>query len=371
MKTLYKNCKIISQGLILEGGLLAMDGIIERILQSPREDAAADKVIDLKGNYLAPGFIDTHIHGLDGFGVDGKNPRDLLEMSKILSGQGVIAFAPAIYTDKLDDMLLTLDKLSRAVGSEKGARILGFHIEGPFLSHAKPGAAKPGDIQPVNIKSAQKLYDAARCHIAAMTCAPELDGIAELAKFAKKHNFILQAGHTDATYEEMRKAVKLGIRHSTHLFNAMSVIHHRAPGAPGAILTEYGFTTEIIADNVHLHPAVLKMILKLKGPGNVVLVTDSINPAGKKKGMANGEAVRMEGGVFRRKSDGVIAGSALTMLRGIKNLVKLGYPLAHASMAASDNPAALYDLNCGVMAEGKAAQFAVLDEKLNLKQIVF
>ena len=367
MRTLYKNCKIISKGRVFEGSLLVSDGFIERIFQSPGEDAAADKTVDLKGNYLAPGFIDTHIHGL---GAGGNILHDLLEMSIKLRSQGVIAFAPTIYTGKLDDMLFTLNKLSRIVGTEKGAKILGFHLEGPFISPLKHGAMRPRDIQPVSIESAQKLYDAARGHIAAMTCAPELDGIAGLAKFAQKHNFILQAGHTNATYEEMLKAAKLGIRHSTHVFNAMNALHHRAPGTPGAILTEDCFTAEIIADKVHLHPALLKMILKLKGPGNIVLVTDSINPAAKKEGMANGEAVRMEKGVFRRNTDGVIAGSALTMLKGIKNLVRLGYPLAFASMAASDNPAALYNLNFGVIEEGWAAQFAVLDEKLNLKHVI-
>ncbi|MDR0646075.1 MAG: N-acetylglucosamine-6-phosphate deacetylase [Elusimicrobiota bacterium] len=374
MKTLFYNGKIISGGTIIEGGLLVENGIIGEIFDSPALIAAAldasDKKIDLKRNYLAPGFIDTHIHGCGGFGTDTKNPQDLLAMSEILLKQGVIAFAPTIYPANIDDMAALLKRFSSIIGAEKGAEILGFHLEGPFISPEKLGVMKPQDIRPVNMEDAQKLYSAANGKIFSMTAAPELENIDKLAAFAKEHNFILQAGHTNATYEQAEYGASLGITHATHLFNAMSGLNHRAPGTAGAVLTDDRFSAEIIADGVHLAPAIVKMILMLKGPSNVILVSDSINPAGTAKGIANGEEVVLSGGVFKRKVDNVIAGSAASMLQSVKNLVKWGYPLEYASMAASDNPARLHNLNVGSIQKGKNARLIILDKELNLLETI-
>jgi N-acetylglucosamine-6-phosphate deacetylase len=371
MKTLFYNGKIISCGAIIDGAVLAENGIISDILPSSFTTAAADKKIDLNGNYLAPGFIDTHIHGCGGFGTDTKNPQDLLIMSEVLLKQGVIAFAPTIYPANIDDMAALLKKFSSVIGSEKGAKILGFHLEGPFISPEKLGVMKPQDIRPVSIDIMQKLYRAANGRIFAMTVAPELESIDKLAAFAKEHKFVLQAGHTNATYEQAENAAGLGITHATHLFNAMRCFNHREPGVSGAILSDGRFTAEIIADGVHLAPAVVKIVLMLKGPSNVVLVSDSINPAGKNEGFANGEEVLLSGGVFRRKADNVIAGSALSMIESVKNLVKWGYPLQYASAAASDNPARLHNLNIGSIQKGKAAQFIILDKDLNFQEVIF
>jgi N-acetylglucosamine-6-phosphate deacetylase len=230
---------------------------------------------------------------------------------------------------------------------------------------------KPESIQPVNLDSAQKIYEASGGNIAAMTAAPELENIDKLAAFATANNFILQAGHTNATYEETLRAADFGIKHATHLFNAMSALNHRSPGASGAILSDERFSAEVIADGVHLHPAIVKIILMLKCPDKAVLITDSLNPTGRGEGRANGEEVKFEGGVFRRKADGVIAGSALTMLEGVRNLVKWGCPLAIASMAASDNPAALYGLDFGILEEGKTVRLVALDQNLNLQKVIF
>lgn len=371
MKTLFFNGNIISKGKVFPGMVLLKDGVIENILPSPFALPQADKMVDLQGSYLAPGFIDTHIHGFGGFGTDNKNPDDLLKMSKLLMATGVIAFCPTIYPSKTEDMVETLTKLSTVVGKEEGAKIIGFHLEGPFISPEKPGVMKPEDIQPVTVEAMQKIYDAANGKIASMTVAPELKNIEFLVDFAKEHNFILQAGHTNATYEEMENGVMLGINHSTHLFNAMRGFSHRDPGVVGAILTDDNISTEVIADGHHISPVVINMILKLKSPSKIVLVTDSLNPTGKKEGKANGEDVYLDNGVFKRKEDNVIAGSALTMLKAMKNLVRWGYPLGNASLAVSDNPAALFKLDIGSIEKGKKAAFVILDKDLKLKCSVF
>jgi N-acetylglucosamine-6-phosphate deacetylase len=366
MKTLYHNCKIISRGQMFDGAVLAQNGLILEVLREEEVLPPADEAEDLKGAVLAPAFCDTHIHGCGGFGADNKNPRDLLEMSKILAAQGVAAFTPTIYPAKIDEMVSVLRALFPAIGKEEGAKITGFHLEGPFISPSKPGVMKPEDIQKINIASAEKLLKAADGKISAMTVAPELEGIEDLAAFAKTNAFILQTGHTDASYEQTQRAADLGILHCTHLFNAMNALSHRVPGVPGAVLSDNRFTAEVIADGLHLHPAVIKMIFALKGPDGAVLVTDSLNPTGRQEGKANNDEVFLDNGLFRRKADKVIAGSSLTMLGAFKNLLAWGIPPERASLAASDNPAALHKLNLCSLTPGKLAKLIVLDKDFNL-----
>lgn len=367
MKTLYHNGKIISKGAVFAGSVLVDEGIITDVIASPDLIVPADNQINLNGAYLAPGFIDTHIHGCGGFGVDG-DADDLFKMSEILLKQGVIAFTPTLYPTH--DMAARLKKFAAVIGREKGAKITGFHLEGPFISADKPGVMNPADIRPVNVEDVKKLYDAAEGKISAITAAPELPGTDKLAAFAREKNFILQAGHTNATYAQMFAGADMGITHCTHIFNAMSPLNHRDPGAPGAALTDNRFTVELIADGAHLHPAIVKMVLMLKGPYNIVLVSDSINPAGLPKGRASGEDVLLKNGIFRRKADDIIAGSAITMLEGLQNLIKWGCPPEYASMAASDNPAKLHKLNMGAIAKNHIARFIVLDKNFNLQQVI-
>ena len=187
------------------------------------------------------------------------------------------------------------------------------------ISPLKPGVMKPQDIAPIDLPTLQKLYDASHRHITNMTIASELPGIEAVAAFAKEHHILLQAGHTNATYEEFLHGAKLGITHATHLFNAMSAFNHRDPGAAGAVLLHPEFSAEIIADGVHVHPDVVGFLRRVKPVQNIVLVTDALLPTGQEKGpfIANGEEVIFDG-VWKRKADRVIAGSALTMLQGIK-----------------------------------------------------
>jgi N-acetylglucosamine-6-phosphate deacetylase len=174
-----------------------------------------------------------------------------------------------------------------------------------------------------------------------MTVAPELKGMRELALFCVKKGIVLQAGHTDAQYENMVEGMQAGILHSTHLFNAMSRMDHRNPNAAGAVLIHPEMSCEVIADGLHVHPDLFKLLLRDKSAGKIVLVTDALKPAGQASGpfFADGEEVVLEGGLFRRKADGVIAGSALTMVRGVENLNRFGFSLEEAVKAASFNPA--------------------------------
>ncbi len=324
----------------------------------------------LDGNnaYAFPGLIDLHIHGFAGFGPENGTPEDLNNMSLELAKQGVTAFCPTLYCGKPEDMERLLRALAPAAGTEQGAKILGFHLEGPFISPAKPGVMKPQDISPADLDVFKRLYEAAEGKIASVTLAPELPGILPVIEFCLTHHILLQAGHTNATYDEFLAGVAHGVTHATHLFNAMRPFTHRAPGAAGAVLMHPDISCEIIADGVHVHPDVVSFLKRIKPAENIVLVTDALKPTGQTKGpfVANGEEVIFDGGVWKRKADGVIAGSALTMARGIQNLVDFGYSLPEAAACASSNPARLMNLpKTGKLAAGFAADITLLDEHFN------
>ena len=367
--TIILNARLITpDGILPDYCLEIQEGKItalfpnDKLQDLPREA----EIIDAQGAYAAPGLIDMHIHGFAGFGPERATEHDLLEMSAQLAKAGVSAFCPTLYCAQPADMLRIIENTVGAFGKEKGAHLIGYHLEGPFISPRKPGVMKPQDIAPINLPVLEKLYQAADGHITNMTIAPELPGIEQVVQFAQEHAILLQAGHTNATYSEFLHGTKLGITHTTHLFNAMSPFNHRDPGAAGAVMLHPEISAEIIADGVHVHPDVVGFLRRIKPIKNIVLVTDALLPTGQEKGpfFANGEEVIFDK-VWKRKTDGVIAGSALTMLKGIENLLSFGYTLPEAISCASTNPARLLGLsNKGELAVGMDGDIVLFDNQL-------
>ena len=361
MEILYKNALIIDGGKKFKASILVQDGKIKKIIKAgvlPR----AQKIIDVKNNILTTPFIDTHIHGSYGYGVDCKDKNALLKLSSELKKQGVYAFCPTIFTMPLKQTLTALENFAPSIGKEKGAKIIGFHLEGPFISTSKLGFMRKDAVQEISLKTLEKLWQAAQGKIVSMTVAPEVKNLKVLVVFTKKHNILLQAGHTAASYKEMLAGYNLGINHATHLYNAMSGFHHRDLGAVGTIFYIKDFSAEIITDGVHSRPEAVQLFLKQKTADKVFVVTDALTPTGKKQGLSNGQKVKLKNGVFVRAEDNVIAGSALTMLKAVQNLVKWGYTLEYALMAASTNPAKRFGLDLSIK-PGHAANFIVLDKK--------
>ena len=368
MEILYKNAVVIDGGKKFKASILVTDGKIKKVIRSGTLPKL-QKIIDLKNNFLTTPFVDTHIHGSYGFGVDSQDKNALLKLSTELKKQGVCAFCPTVFTMPLNKTIAVFKKFAPSIGKEKGAKIIGFHLEGPFISPNKLGFMRKEDVQQISLKTLQTLYKAADGKIVSMTVAPEVKNLNTLVNFAKKHNILLQAGHTSATYGEMLKGFKLGINHATHLYNAMSGFHHRDLGAVGTIFYLKDFSAEIIADGVHVSPEAVNLFLKQKTPERVFIITDALTPTGKKEGLSNGQKVKLQNGVFVRTNDGVIAGSALTMLKAVQNLVKWGYPLEYALQATSTNPARRFGLDLSIK-PGIPANFIVLDKKtLALKKI--
>lgn len=358
-----ENCAVL-----IENGLI--DDVFTEKRFAQKQFDSSTKIIDLQGAYIAPGFIDTHIHGFGGFGTDDCSTDSILKMSELLAQYGVSAFNPTIYPAEEETMLKTIKAVSAAIGKEKGARIMGLHLEGPFISPLKLGVQKPETVKAVDIPFMEKLWQAADGHIVNMTVAPELKGMRELALYCLKKGIVLQAGHTDAKYENMTEGMQAGILHSTHLFNAMSRLNHRNPNAAGAVLIHPEMACEIIADGVHVHPDLIKLLQRDKPLDKIVLITDALKPTEQKDGpfFANGEEVVFDEGCWHRKVDGVIAGSALTMIKGVKNLNSFGFSLSDSVRFASANPAQIMKYsNQGVIMPGKAADITVFDRDFEVK----
>ncbi|MFV0626482.1 MAG: N-acetylglucosamine-6-phosphate deacetylase [Alphaproteobacteria bacterium] len=326
------------------------------------------KVINAYGSYVSPGFIDTHIHGIGGFGTDDMDKKSILQMSEILPRYGVTSFIPTIYSRIEPELIKSIKAVVSAKGKEKGANILGMHLEGPFISHERLGAQTPESVVPVNIDLMDRLIAASKGHIINMTVAPELKDMRRLALHCIAKKIILQAGHTNATYEQMVEGMQARIMHSTHLFNAMSRIHHRNPGAVGAILIHPEMSCEIIADGIHIDKTLIKFIFKSKPLDRIVLVTDSLKPTGQTEGklFANGEEVYLDR-CFHRTSDNVIAGSALTMIQGVKNLVDFGISIEKAIKTATLNPANILNIkNKGMIAPEYDADLVIFNQNFEI-----
>jgi N-acetylglucosamine-6-phosphate deacetylase len=350
------------------------DGKIEDVITNERfkkRKLPADAVIHyLTGANISAGFIDTHIHGLHGYDTSDGTEESILEMSRALVEYGVTGFCPTIYPQPDENFLQSIKSVTGAIGKEPGAKILGMHLEGPFVSPEKSGVLEKKYMKPVDIHLMQQYLEAAQGHIAIMTVAPELKNMHELAILAGKHGIVVSAGHSNATYENMLEGMQAGILHSTHFFNAMRRLHHRDPGVVGSIMIHPSVSCEVIADGYHVHKAIVDLLLRVKPIHKIVLVTDSLRPTGLKSGtlIANNEEVICEGGLFKRKSDGTIAGSALTMIKGVKNLFDMGIPLKDALRIASSNPATVISrqVETGSLIPGKDADVVVFDNDFNV-----
>jgi len=360
--------------------VLTEDGLIQDVFSQKRfeqKNFNSDvQIINVSGCCIVPGFIDTHIHGFAGYGTEDafespeKGAESILKMSKHLAMYGVTSFNPTLFPEEPERLLPAVKTICGVMGKEEGSRIMGIHLEGPFLSKERPGSMKPESIMPVDIPFMEKLWEASGGKIVNMTVAPELKHMRELALFCIKKGIILQAGHTNANYENMVEGMQAGILHSTHLFNAMSRMEHRNPNAVGAILIHPEISCEIIADGIHIHPDFYKLLIRNKANDKIIMITDALKTTEQKEGilLSNGVEMILRDGVFRRKSDDVIAGSSLTMIKGVKNLTAFGFRLEEAVKTASFNPAEVMRYrNKGAIIPGHDADLTVFDSDFNVR----
>lgn len=370
---------ILINGISEEGlGAVLIDG--KKIKDVFSEERFAQKnfssdvqIIDANKNYIVPGLIDSHIHGFKGHGTDVCTTDGILQMSLDLAAYGVTSFNPTMYPDDESEMIKKIKAIVAAMGHEAGAHIMGIHLEGPFISGEKLGVQRPETVKLPDIDLMQRLWDASEGHIVNMTVAPELKGMRELALWCIERGIVLQAGHTNAEYRNMIEGIQAGIMHSTHLFNAMRQMHHRDPGTVGAVLIHPEMSCEIIGDGIHVHPDLFKLLVRDKTANQIVLITDALTPTEQNENnlWANGEEVVFEGGCFHRKIDGVIAGSALTMIRGVKNLVSFGLSLTDAIRCATANPARVMGYtHKGMISPGYDSDIILFDKDFSITRVI-
>lgn len=356
----YTPDQVLAPGTVLvEGGRITAVGTADT-LAVPAEA----KIIDAQGKAVVPGFIDIHMHGL--MGHDSMGP-DLAYVIRDLPAFGVTAFLGTTLTLPRDETLAHLEAMAAVLDAPPpGAHCLGIHLEGPFLSPSRPGMATSDWFEPLNWESFQTFQRAAKGHIRMVTFAPEADGAMACIPRLIEAGVVPVIGHSNATFEQVAEAVRLGLANATHTFNAMSPLHHREPGVVGAVMYFNEIVAELIADGVHVHPAVMAILLRVKGLERVALVSDAAPLAG----LPDGEYEWEHKPVFVRDgschlADGTIAGAHALLDTGVRNLVNLvGLPLEQALVPATRVPASVLGLRKGRLAPGYDADIVLLDDQL-------
>ena len=365
----YKNAMIYTENFRFEPGCFSVEnGKFARVLGKEEPDA-----VDLKGAYVIPGLIDVHTHGNSNADFSDGDVAGVEKMAKYLAANGITSFAPA-------SMTLPYEVLSKAFASArtfvdakvpKAAALRGIQMEGPFFSEKKKGAQNADYLRNPDFDAFLKLQQDCGYLVKIVDIAPELPGSVEFIEKAKELCTVSIA-HTDASYEDAAAAVKAGVTHVTHLYNAMPSLHHRKPGVIAAAAEDERVSAEIISDGQHVHPAAVRLAFRLFGPARMVLISDSLRCCGMPNGEyeLGGQQVFMKDGLARL-ADGTIAGSATNLFECMHRAISFGIPKEDAVRAATYNPAREIGVlaDVGSIKNGKVADFVVCDKDLNLKKV--
>jgi len=360
--TLYDGTRLIDDPVVV-----VEDGRIALIAShSATTIPAGARVLDFPSATLAPSFFDIHIHGAAGHDVMEATPEALGTVAKFLASRGTGGFLATTVTAPLDATLRAVEGLAKYIDKPMGdgsARVLGIHLEGPFLSHAKRGVQPAEHLLTPDIATFDRLFEAGHGHVRLMTLAPELPGAAELTAHATKHGVRISLGHSNATAAETRAAIAAGAVSATHTFNAMRPIDHREPGVLGTVLTEDALFSELICDGIHSAPEISRLWWRTKGPERAILVTDAMSATGMPDGdyQLGGFAVQVAQG--RAMRDGVLAGSVLTLDRALNNFLTFtSASIDQGLRLMTANPAVLtgFKNEAGFLAAGRPANLVAV-----------
>lgn len=337
---------------------------------------ATESAVDFSGLTLFPGFIDVHIHGAVGVDTMQASAADLAEVAEFLAENGVTAWLPTLVPAPVEQYKSAIEAISQPQADDAvRARILGVHYEGPFVNNEQCGALHREYfrtfIAPEALDDLPVIDKTNAAHM--MTLAPEVEGGIELVTELYRRGWIVSIGHTRAAINVLDRALAAGARHMTHFMNAMTGLHHRTVGAVGWGLNRDEMSVDIIADGIHIHPSILKLIVRNKSADRVSLISDAIAAAGKGDGEYNiwGETIAVKDG--RTQNDrGSIAGSVITMLDAVRMMSSLGFSEAEVAAMASLNPARLLriDDQYGSIEEGKRADMVALDQDLKVRATI-
>ena len=376
IRKVFKRCRLVTPLEELgEVDVVVEDGRVSAVARG----AEGDAYVDCEGLTLTPGFVDTHIHGFKGVDFTLAGPEEILRSAEELAARGVTAFLASLVAAPREVLLRACAAVREAAERwepRRGARILGVHLEGPFLNPGMKGAMNAAFFRKPSLEELEEYVRASKGMVRQITVAPEIEGALDFIRAAAGLGITVSIGHTEATYDQAVAAVEAGARKANHIFNQMRSFHHREPGVAFALLERPEVFVEVIADLVHLHPATVRLVLELAGPGRVALVTDAVQAAGLPDGeyVLGGFRIVVKDGVSRLADTGVLAGSTLTMDTAVRNIVKLGYRLRDALTMASYTPArsisALGRDAVGLADVGFNADFVLLDENLRVRRTV-
>ncbi|GAA5344066.1 N-acetylglucosamine-6-phosphate deacetylase [Planifilum fimeticola] len=370
---------------VLRGSVVLADGILEEGMVVIRGERIAyvgpplSRFTDPRrefavSGFIWPGLIDLHVHGAGGADVMDATPKSLATISRTLARHGVTGFLATTVTMPKSRLEQVFNNVAEMASSLEGARVLGIHLEGPWICPSHRGAQNPEYIVEPDPEEAMWALKNSRGMLRVVTMAPERPKGMETVRLLSSKGVIVSIGHTGATYEQALSAIDAGASQVTHCFNGMTGLHHRSPGVAGAVLTEDRLFAELIADGFHVHPAVVKLLAKLKGESDkLILISDGIRAVG----MPDGEYELGGLPVFAREgkavlADGSLAGSLLTLDQAVRNMVKFtGMPLWKAVRMASLVPARRLGLDgdLGSLETGKRADLVVTDESCHVRQV--
>jgi N-acetylglucosamine-6-phosphate deacetylase len=377
--------RIVTPGGVLSPGWIRLAG--ELIDTVGPGDARDQPAVDLRGQWVLPGFVDLHVHGGGGASLTEGTSDDARQAAAFHRRRGTTTMLASLVTAPVAELAARAAMLAGLAGE---GVIAGVHLEGPFLSQARRGAQDPRHMLAPDPAEFERLLAAAAGHLRILTLAPELPGATALIEAATRAGVTVAIGHTDATAEITMAAIDAGATHATHLFNGMRPAHHREPGAAGALLDREEVTCEVIADGVHLHDIIVRLAARLAGPARLILVSDAMAAAGMPDGSyrLGSKRVSVTGGVARLLADpadsnpaaryspaadsGALAGSTATLADVVRHAIAAGLPVPDMAAAASTTPARVLGIgdHTGALRPGLAADLVVCDDDFRPRAVM-
>lgn len=362
--------RVFVDGAVRESMLVTIAG---EVIVDVAHEAHPPTGAQIVHGVLAPGFIDVHVHGGDGADFMDGTDEAAARVAAFHATQGTTALAATTLSGSREDLQRAVTSIARVSRERlRGAEICGLHLEGPYINRERAGAQDPASIRPANIDEVSSLYALAPHLRWIVTIAPEVEGARALIEHFRDR-ILFSIGHTSADFGDAVAALSWGAAHFTHLFNAMTGMHHREPGAVGAALESNEATAELIADGIHVHPAVLR-IAAAAMPDRIALITDAVRACGMPDGtykLYEHEFTVADGAA--RLANGTLAGSVLTMIRAVQNMVELaGLPIEVVLPLATQVPARILGVadRKGKIERGYDADLVVLSEKFAIERVL-
>jgi N-acetylglucosamine-6-phosphate deacetylase len=369
MKTIIYCNKILTPSQRLENySIVIENGFISKLTPGKEEASAGDEIIEEEKLLVTPGLVDIHVHGALGFDANDATEEANINIARFLSTHGVTSYCATTYSGTKQNLIASIQTITKTSWPSNGARQIGLHMEGPFLCSKFCGAQPKSVLRNASIEEIIEWKDAGQIKL--ITLAPERPGSLEAIRFCAQNSITTVVGHSEATYDQMISAADAGLSQSTHTFNGMPPLHHRNPGVIGAVLTDDRIYAQIIPDGIHLHPAIVKLVVNAKTPNRTIIITDAIRAAGLADGFSDlgGQLLTIKDGAPYLQS-GSLAGSMLTMDTAVRNVMNFtGLPFNVVLPMATSTPASSIGLQdkIGTLKSGTYADIVFWDDQFRI-----